>query len=292
MNFRELVEGHPEVVQDRHSLSFSRHSRPAEIVGAFSRCGVVMLKEALPPALLATGGEAFRRFIASRSRDRAALDGSWHSPWLVRDGDCFPAAIVLSAVMRSWTWNVVEELCGSSHIVVLLKWCMARHSVDRPLGVGGHQDAKVVASEVPFSLWIPLGPVVPRATSGLGFVVPAPQAVLPALPNDDIGADYVLSDPARLWLPQYAAGDLTIHSRFSPHFTTGYGTPSDRFSIEIRAMARRTAPAKYVDPAIYVSRRNGLPTILETRNSSDAAADQFLASAELARVTDLRKAAG
>src|SRR5436309_2648362 len=129
MNFKELVDSHPEVVQDRHSLSFSRHCRPDEIVAAFSHFGVVMLKEALPPALLATCGEAFGRFIASRERDRAAVDGSWHSPWLVRDGDCFPAALVLAAVMRSWTWNVVEELCGSSHIVVLLKWCTARHSV-------------------------------------------------------------------------------------------------------------------------------------------------------------------
>ncbi len=292
MNFKELVESHPEVVQDRHSLSFSRHSRPDEIVTAFSRFGVVMLREALPPALPATCGEAFRRFIASREGDRATLGGSWHSPWLVRDGDCFPAATVLAAVMRSWTWNVVEELCGSSHIVVLLKWCMARHSVDRPLGVGGHQDAKVVAGEVPFSLWIPLSQVVPRATSGLGFVVPGPHAVLPTLPNDDIGPEYLLSDPARLWLPQYATGDLTIHSRFSPHFTTGYGTLSDRFSIEIRAMARRTAPLKYVDPAIYISRRNGMPTIVGTRNSSDDDADEFLASADLARVADVGKAVG
>ena len=284
MNFKDLVESHPEVVQDRHSLSFSRHSRPDEIATAFLRFGVVMLKEALPPALLATCGEAFRRFIASqeeKQRDRAASAGSWHSPWLVRDGDCFPAAIVLSAVIRSWTWNVVEELCGSSHVVVLLKWSTARHSVDTPLGVGGHQDAKVVASEVPFSLWIPLSQVVPRATSGLGFVVPGPAAVLPTRSHDDIGADYVLGDPARLWLPHYAAGDLTIHSRFSPHFTTGYGTLTDRFSIEIRAMSRRTAPPEYVDPAIYIARRNGIPTIVETRNSFDGGADEFLASADL-----------
>src|SRR5258708_18818130 len=102
MYFKELVESHPEVVQDRHSLSFSAHSRPDEIVAAFSRSGVVMLKGALPPALLATCGEAFRRFIAAHERDRATLDGSWHSPWSVRDGDSFPAAVVLSAVMRSW----------------------------------------------------------------------------------------------------------------------------------------------------------------------------------------------
>jgi hypothetical protein len=290
MNFKDLVESHPEVVQDRHSLSFSRQSPPDEIAAAFSRFGVVMLRQALPPAALATCSDAFRRFIDSNERgQRAASTGSWYSPWSVRDGDCFPAAVILSAVIRSWAWNVVEEFCGSSHIVVLLKWCMARHSIDAPLGVGGHQDAKVVAGDVPFSLWIPLGPIVPRATSGLGFVVPGPSAVLPTLSNDDIGADYVLSDPTGLWLPQYEAGDLTIHSRFSPHFTTGYGTLSDRFSIEIRPMPRRAAPPKYVDPAIYISRRIGMPTIVEITNSSNDEAAAFLASADLARVADLPK---
>lgn len=291
MNFKELVESHPEVVQDRHSLSFSRQSHPEEVAKAFSRFGVVMLKEALPPALIVSCGEAYRQFIAQQEHDRAAWVSSWHSPWLISDGDCFPAAIVLSAVIRSWTWDVVEELCGSSHIVVLLKWCMARHSIDTPMGVGGHQDAKVVAGDVPFALWIPLNEVVPSATSGLGFVVPEPNALLPTEPNDDIGADYVLSDTDRLWIPHYTAGDLTIHSRFSPHFTTGYGTQSDRFSLEIRAMPRRTAPPEYVDPALYISRRNGLPTIVEIGNSSAREANAFLASADLAGAADLGRAA-
>ena len=183
----------------------------------------------------------------------------------------------------------MEEICCSSHIVVLLKWCTARHSVDRALGLGGHQDAKVVAREVPFSLWIPLGTTVPGTSSGLGFVVPAPEAVLPTQLHDDIGADYIVHDPAKLWLPPYAAGDLTIHSRFSPHFTTGYGTLSDRFSIEVRAMPTRTAPPEYVDPAIYISRRNGLPTVVEI-NSSDNEAGALLASVDLARIAELRKA--
>jgi len=292
MNFKGLIESHPEVVQDRHSLSFSRHRRVDEIAAAYSRSGVVMLKAALPPALIAGSSEAFQHFIASCEKaqpDRSALEGSWYSPWLVRDGDCFPAAMVLSAVIRSWAWNVVEEICCSSHIVVLLKWCTARHGVDRMLGLGGHQDAKVVAGEVPFSLWIPLGTIEPGTSSGLGFVVPAPKDVLPTPRQDDIGADYIVHDPAKLWLPPYAAGDLTIHSRFSPHFTTGYGTLSDRFSIEVRAVPSRTAPPEYVDPAIYISRRNGLPTVVEI-NSSDNEASAFLASVDLARIAELRKA--
>ncbi len=274
MNFKDLVGRYPEVVRDRHSLSFTRESRSEEITTAFSHFGVVMLKKALPGAMLATCGEAFRKFAQG-----AGTQGSWHPPWAVSDGERFPAATVLSAVIGAWAWNVVEDLCGSSQIVVLLKWCTARHSIDTLLGVGGHQDAKVVAGEVPFSLWIPLGPVEPGANSGLGFVVPAPNALLPTLPHDDIGADYVLSDPARLWIPSYAVGDLTIHSRFSPHFTTGYGTLSDRFSIEIRAMARRSAPPEYVDPALYVARRNGIPTIVESSQTArQTAENRFMLS--------------
>lgn len=295
MNFKDLVESYPDVMRDRYALSFSRRSQPAEIAAALSRSGVVMLRDALPAAMLESGGEAFQRFVQSSERKQEMLRGgylgSWHSPWEVRHGDCFPAATVMSAIIRSWIWNAVEEICNSSHIVVLLKWCMARHCIDRPLGLGGHQDAKVVAADVPFSVWVPFNQVVPQMNSGLGFVVPAPDGILPTLPHDDVGADYLLNDPAKLWIPSYAVGDLTIHSGFSPHFTTGYGTLSERFSLEIRAMARHTAPPKYVDPAIYVSRRNGIPTIVEMSNSSNSDAEAFLASADLAGVVsrELRK---
>jgi hypothetical protein len=299
MNFKELVERHPEVLEDRRRLSFASDSEPDVIAAAFSRCGVVMLRRALPAAVLEASGEAFRRFSGvgrhnAEKPEGETYQGSWHSPWIVRDGERFPAAAVLSAVLRSWIWDVVEELCGSSRLVVLLKWCTARHNIDRPLGVGGHQDAKVVAADVPFSLWIPFNPIVPGRASGLGFVVPSPDGFLPTLANDDIGADYVLADPARLWIPSYSVGDLTIHSRFSPHFTTGYGTQSDRFSLEIRVMARAVAPEKYLDPAVYVSRRAGLPTIIETRPSSDGAAGEFLACADLADVVakELRQVVG
>jgi hypothetical protein len=284
VNFRELVEFHPEVVEDRYALSFPRQSRPADIAAAYSRSGVVLLKQALPRLVLEAATEGFRRFATSAGarpdfvRAGGKGVGSWHSPWAVRDGDCFPAAAVLSAVTRSWVWDVVEEICQSSHLVVLLKWCMLRHNIDSLLGVGGHQDANVVATDVPFALWIPFNPIKPGLTSGLGYIVPSPDGLLPTLSHDDIGAAYVLSDPARLWIPSYAVGDLTIHSRFSPHFTTGYGTGSDRFSLEVRVMPRDSAPEKYLDPAAYVSRRGGIPTIVETRLSSDNGAREFLTS--------------
>jgi hypothetical protein len=45
------------------------------------------------------------------------------------------------------------------------------------------------------------------------------------------------------------------------------------------------------DPAICVSRRNGIPTIVEARSSAGSAAQGFLDSAELGRSAskDLRK---
>jgi hypothetical protein len=283
MNFKALADGRPEVVMDRHSLSFSRHHSTAVIADAFSRAGAVMLKGALPQEVLETSADAFRSFIQSsnahRDRDGDLDSGGWYSPWLVRRGKDFPAADVLSAAIRSWLWDVVEEICRSSNIIVLLKFCTARHSLDKSLGVGAHQDAKVVAFDVPLAIWIPLQDIVPGRTSGLGFVVPAPHDLLPVLPNNDVGADYVLSDPARLWIPCYETGDLTIHSRFSAHFTTGYGTLTDRFSLEIRAMPRLGAPAEHSDPAIYVARRGGVPTIIEAKNSSGRGdVGDFLAS--------------
>lgn len=300
MNFNDLVESRPDVTRDRPSLSFSERDSSAEVADAFSRFGVVMLKGALSPRLLETCAEAFGRFVHSLGATRGGAcddsrrperDASWHSPWMVRDYDRFPAAAVMAAAIRSWIWDVVEEICCSSHIVVVLKWCTARHSIDKSLGVGAHQDAKVVASDVPFSLWIPFQKITPRVNSGLGFVVPSPDRLLPTLPHDDVGEEYVLSDPARLWIPHYAAGDLTIHSRFSPHFTTGYGTLSDRFSLEIRAMRRSSAPRQYLDPAIYVSRRNGIPTIVEVRGSTEIGVQEFFESADLSNAAskELRK---
>ena len=300
MNFTDLVESHPEVMRDRYALSFSKQRAPAEIADAFSRFSVVMLKNALAPELLEACAEVFQRYVQSLKAgtdavagDRRRLQGangeadagSWHSPWAVRDRDDFPTATVISAVIRSWVWDVVEEICGSSHIVILLKWCTARHAIDQPLGIGAHQDAKVVASAVPFSIWIPLQKIVPCVNSGLGFVVPGPDHLLPTLPHDDVGSEYVLSDLARLWIPPYEVGDLTIHSRFSPHFTTGYGTLSDRFSLEIRAMPRNAAPQNYLDPAIYVSRRNGVPTIVETRSSAKIGPQGFFDSPGLSSAT-------
>jgi len=306
MNFKELVESHPEIMRDRHALSFSEQRRPAEVAAAFARSGVVMLKGALAPETLATCAEVFRHFVLHPSEAKDGLAragqrlqtgddetsaGSWHSPWAVRDQDRFPAAVIISALLKSWTWDVVEEICGSSHLAIVLKFCTARHGIDRPLGVGAHQDAKVVDPDLPLSIWIPLHQIVPHLNSGLGFVVPDPGRLLPTLPHNDVGPEYVLEDPAKLWIPPYAAGDLTIHSKFAPHFTTGYGTLSDRFSLEIRATPRSALPSRHEDPAICVSRRNGIPTIVEARSSAGSAAREFLDSAELGRSAskDLRK---
>jgi hypothetical protein len=286
MNFKELLGIHPDVTQDRYALSFSRLARPADIAAAYSEFGVVQLREALQPEMLAAQGAVLQRTLAARRSaivPGVAYSGSWHPPWSLHDGARYPAAAIISAVIRSWVWDIVENLCGSSHIVLLLKWCTVRHSIDKPLGVGGHQDAKVVAEDVPFSLWVPFNRIIPGQNSGLGFIVPAPDGVLPTLQHDDFGADYLLKDPSKLWIPFYELGDLTIHSRYSPHFTTGYGTGTERISLEIRAMSRRTAPPRYLDPSASVSRRQGMPTIVEIRRSDNVDANAFLDSADLAR---------
>ncbi|MFZ5780988.1 MAG: hypothetical protein ACOY4R_12390 [Pseudomonadota bacterium] len=281
MDFKELLQKHPEVAEDRHALTFSRADPLALVADAFSRSSVVKLQGGLDAAMVGACGSSFRRFVESRPEPTTGA-GAWYSPWAIQDQGHFPAAVVLAAVIRSWIWDTVEAVCGSPNVAVLLKWCTARHSIDLPLGVGAHQDARVVALEVPLAMWIPLTPIVPGQGSGLGYVIGPTRELLPALPNDDIGAEYVTRDPARLWIPPYALGDLTIHSGFSPHFTTGYGTGAERYSLEMRAMARRAAPVGYLDPAVCVSRRNGVPTIVDVVSAAGDDAQPFLASRELA----------
>ena len=122
MNYKALIENQPEVVDDRHSLSFSHQHFPRDIAQAFSRFGVVMLKERSAP-MLKSCLDAFRSFVHSSTANRAESHarGGQGQPWLVRCGNFYPAATVISAVINSWTWNVVEELCQSSNIVVLLE---------------------------------------------------------------------------------------------------------------------------------------------------------------------------
>jgi hypothetical protein len=50
------------------------------------------------------------------------------------------------------------------------------------------------------------------------------------------------------------------------------GRALDRFSLEIRALPRRTCPVKHRDPAVYVTRRNGVTTVVEIKAISDVAA--------------------
>ncbi|MBV8186270.1 MAG: hypothetical protein JOY64_00700 [Alphaproteobacteria bacterium] len=284
MNYTTLLERHPEVALDRHSLSFSDKSAVAEIGRAYALFGAVLLEQALPPAVLSASACAFRQYLQAQAPSAATSDarGSWHSPWLVRQGDHFAMAGVLAAVVRSWIWDVVEEMCQSAQIVLLLKFCTARHNVDDTLGLGGHQDAKVVDASVPLSLWIPLQEIVPGRCSGLGFVVPRAERVLPTPSHDDVGADYLLRELGNLWLPHYALGDATIHSNLSVHFTTGFGTRTDRYSFEVRAMPRASAPAHHLDPVLYVARRNGLPTFVEAYSSIAKPADGFLRATQSA----------
>jgi len=45
--------------------------------------------------------------------------------------------------------------------------------------------------------------------------------------------------------------------------------PSDSYSLELRAVAQEAAPLDDLDPAIYVGRRDGRPTVVGS-NCSDA----------------------
>jgi hypothetical protein len=301
--FHEVVAQHPEMLRRRQDLSFSRDSEPGVVAQQWRQSGVVQLCEVLSPEMLAGCRRTFDQFIETAVKKNGGaqphangsapplddgpgpewangetIHGSWHPPWTIRHGGQFPAATVLSALINSWAWPVIEEICQSKEIMVMFGLCLGRHNIDQPLLVGAHQDATAVNAEVPLSIWIPLQEVVPKRHSGLGFIVPAPEQVLATEPNNDIGSSYFMSQLGNMWIPRYRPGDLTIHSKLSPHFTTGYGTMTDRYSLEIRLWARDDAFVKYGDPSIRISRLDGVPVITETRCSLGVRAHGFVVS--------------
>ena len=235
---------------------------------------MIMLRGALPAAILPQCRASFEQFARALDGDLSA--STWHRPWHVQDGPHLPAATILSALLESWAWPVVEEICGSTDITILLSLSVARRAVDNPLSAGAHQDATAVASDIPLAMWIPFEGITPWQNSGLGFITPAPGHILPALPHNDVGPDYVIGNFHRAWVPSYAPGDLSIHTNLSPHFTTGFGTRTARYSLEIRPMARAAAPVKYQDPAIHVGRRNGRAVVVGTACSPGVDARGFL----------------
>src|SRR6266540_944199 len=304
--FHEVVAQHPEMLRRRPDLSFSRGSAPGVVAQQWRESGVVLLREVLSPEMLAGCRQTFDQFIETaikkngEAQPRAngsaqafddgpgpewangeTIHGSWHLPWTIRHGGQFPVATVLSELITSWAWPVIEEICQSKEIMVMFGLCLGRHNIDQPLLVGAHQDATAVNAEVPLSIWIPLQEVVPARHSGLGFVVPSPEHVLEAEPNNDVGSSYFMSQLGNMWIPHYRAGDLTIHSKLSPHFTTGYGTMTDRYSLEIRLWARDDAFLKYGDPSMRISRLDGVPVITETRCSPGVRAHGFVVSTAL-----------
>ena len=202
--------------------------------------------------------------------------GSWHQPWVVRHWLQRPAASIISALVSSWAWPLVEHMCGSTDIAIMLGQCQARHAIDIDLGVGAHQDAKVLPPVAPFAFWIPLQDVIPGHHSGLGFVTGVPNELLPTLPHNDVGEEHLLASVDRLWVPDYKAGDISAHTNLLPHFTTGYGTGTDRYSLEVRVVARTGLRDALDNPGVFVSRMEGVPRIVGGRSELPVKAKSFL----------------
>src|SRR5437762_4388608 len=226
MNIRELIEQHPAVTRHRHELTFTAQDAPEAGAEAFSQHGVVMLRDAMPAMALLPSRFAFHRFARTLGGTHWPWDwcfactddgpgpqwaagedhyGSWHRPWAVRYWHYRPTATVISRLVKSWAWGVVERLCGSSDIAILLSLCLARHAIDRDLGVGAHQDAQGLPPVVPFSIWLPLHGVAPGRKSGLGFVTDPPGRLLPVPPGSDLdlGDRVVLDNLDSVWVPTY-----------------------------------------------------------------------------------------
>ena len=287
MNHYELFKDRPDILGDRPGASFKKKTEPSEIAEALGSSGVVMLRSALSWWTLSSCHRIFGRFVGDLSGkprigvwhsgfenilrkddwpdtagDDAETDiGSKHMPWIVRDYNSSPAAIVIAALLKSWTWPVVEQLCKSTDVAILLRFCVARHTIDKVGAFPAKQDASSVSPDIPFTIWIPLHPVALGHNPGLGFVTGLP-------PHEPTPA--LAPDAKNLWIPTYKTGDISIHGPYTPYFTTCSGMSSDSYSLEIRAMAREAAPVDYQDPAIYVGRRDGNKPTVVGSNCSDA----------------------
>jgi hypothetical protein len=307
LNHYQLFKDRPDILADRPGASFKKKAQPSEVAEALGSSGVVVLRGALPRWTLSKCHRIFRRFVGDLSgkprlpvwhsgfenilakddwpdikgADRETNVGSKHMPWVVRDYNSSPAAMVIAALLKSWTWPVVEELCKSTDIAILLRSCVARHTMDRIGAFPAIQDASSVGRAIPFAIWIPFHHVALGRNPGLGFVTEwrSRQTLSEAASHVD-GHEYVpwafMTDSKRLWAPTYKAGDISIHGLYTPYFTTCSGVPSDSYSLEVRAMAREAAPSDSQDPAIYVGRRDGRPTVVGSNCSDGCHAKGFV----------------
>jgi hypothetical protein len=296
LNHDQLFKGYPDILADRPGASFNKTTEPSAIADALGSAGVVVLRGALSWWMLSSRHRIFKRFVGDLSGkprigawhsgfenvlgkddwfdtagDDAETDiGSKHMPWVVRDYNRCPAAIVIAALLKSWTWPVVEQLAKSTDIAILLRLCVARHTIDRVGAFPAKQDVSSVGRDIPFMIWMPFHRIALGRNPGLGFVTGPPPPALAASHDDP---EYVSrtfnTDAKKIWVPAYKAGDISIHGPYTPYFTTCSGVPSDSYSLEIRATAREAAPLDYQDPAIYVGRRDGKPTVVGS-NCSDA----------------------
>ena len=161
---------------------------------------------------------------------------------------------------------------------ILLSLCLARHAVDRDLGVGAHQDAQGLPPVVPFSMWLPLHSVIPGRQSGLGFLTEAPHRLLPVPQGSDLdlGDQVVLDNLASVWVPTYHTGDFTIS--WSLHATLHHGlwhwlTPLQRRDSR-HGSGRHTG--RVAGSGVFVGRRDGAPAVVASHCSPGLHAHDFL----------------
>ncbi len=296
MYFNEFVATFPQTLLDRRGLSCTADDgqSPEQLARRFAQNGVLLFRNVLPAPLIRSLLERCLAFGArlqnsapppANGRDVAAAyrDGVGNYVWEFQDDDEYFLAPLIPALIRSRIWPTVEAICGSRNVVILLSLCITRHMIDESLGLGAHQDAVGFGDDVPFSIWIPLQDVRPGACSGLGFVAPPPTEIVPHQNNTDMGEDYLLDRVENVWLPTYGVGDLSIHHNLTPHFTTGFGTKTERFSVEVRCMSMETAPDRLQDPAMYVVRRDrGEPMMVKSRASRGHIANGYLSSPDAA----------
>jgi hypothetical protein len=288
MFFNEFLSITPSALHDKWGVSLSPGLvTPAVAADRFQETGMLQFREVFNPHIINDyRSEAIRygQLLFQQSLPNTVnleyesyLSGDANKLWEPRTERGFCFSTLIPFLIKSWVWPIIENICSSEDIVIFVSMSYLRHVTDLNLGIGAHQDAAGFETEIPIAMWLPLQKIIPKETTGLGFFIGAPKHVLKHT-NGDIGEEYFLSRGSDAFLPEYQVGDLSIHHMFTPHFTTGFGTLNERFSIELRFIGADKAPRELQDPAFLIKRVNGEPLIVESRISSSHPAVEFLKS--------------
>lgn len=282
----------------RHMPEFDAASFSAEKAhSAFRTSGAVLLRGAVPAEEVESIRRHAQRFAremeekAQRGDQDVAVrffkEGHGNRPWECGTGDTIFTAHLLHIHQKSFSWSLLETICGTTTLTVPLNHMILRRHHDAGGNIrsanGGyfnlescHQDANNVNPELPVTIWTALQPMKCGIDApGLGVITGNVDTLL-SHPIDTAIFDDLRYWP---WIPDYQAGDAMVFSCLAPHFSPVYRTGGVRFSIDFRVCSTVQLPENLRDePAFHVKREDRGTFSTTSANLPPDPAGQQLAS--------------